>query len=46
MGFEDDFAAGEVFELADEVALPTLSVDLRFVVPGSRVVVAGIRVGE
>ena len=43
---QDDLVAGEVFELTDEVALPTLSVDLRFVVAGSEVVVAGIRVGE
>jgi len=31
-----------VFELADEVALPALLADLRFVVAGSEVVVAGV----
>jgi hypothetical protein len=35
-----------VFELADEVAFPPLLVDLRLVVVGAEVVVAGVGVGQ
>jgi hypothetical protein len=41
-----DLAAGELFELADEVALAALLIDPGFVVAGAEVVVAGVGVGQ
>jgi hypothetical protein len=40
-GLEDDLLAGEVFELADEVALAASLIDLGGVEVGSEILVAG-----
>src|SRR6266487_2836606 len=45
-GLEDDLLAGEVFELADEVAFAASLVDLGPVEVGPEILVAGLRVGE
>jgi hypothetical protein len=44
LGLKVDLLPGEVFELADEVALATLRVDPRFVVARAEIVVAGVGV--
>jgi len=46
LGLQEDSLAGEVFELAGQVALAALLVDPRVVVAGAEVVVAGVRVGQ
>ena len=46
MGLEVDLLPGEVFELADEVALATLRIDPRFVVARPEIVVAGVGVRQ
>jgi hypothetical protein len=43
---EGDLLAGEVFELADQVALPALFVEPGLVIPGAEVVVVGVGVGQ
>ena len=43
---QDDFLAGEVFELAGQVPLSAQLVDPRIVVARAEVVVAGVRFGQ
>jgi ABC-type transporter Mla subunit MlaD len=43
---EGDLLAGEMFKLADEVALSALFADSGVVVVGSEVVIAGVGVGQ
>jgi hypothetical protein len=38
--------AGQVFDLADELAFSTPSIDLALVVVGTEVVVAGLGIGQ
>ena len=45
MGLKADLVAGEVFKLADEVALAAILVHPQLVIAGAEVLVSGVRIG-